>query len=522
MKALMRLAIYKNIGFLRNIFRKKVSAIFSVLLIAFYGFLFIFSLNNYDQQQIPSSTNLNQDLSSVVMLVFGLYLIYIVSLMMNKHTALFTQEDAFYLFSGPFSKAQVFRSLYSKSIFSALLMSFFNLFIFAMYKNNIYCTGFFYVLFFLVFFLMSFLILILVDYLYLLKITNPHNKRISQIIVFGLVALVIGSFVLSFVKVNYQFDLALKDFVVSTNLYFIPIVGYGKMILSSYILQDYNLVWLGFGLLIVLVILLYYLISHFKGEYKSKVLEDAITFSALVKKAKSGKRDSINEELKSSNASVDFKTGAKAIYSKNLLMVKKTRSYLNYRLIMPSIVYVVLAKFLDLGFMFFLFMNIFFIFSIINNSGLVTELKNYQVYLIPASAFKKLLAIITIPFIQTIVFASVSTIIGEVVFGIRLIDSINLLIFVYGFICIFFAGTIFSLRIFRSASNLVFDMFVKIFAVIIAIIPTILLMVLLYMNNLSNNTGILALTTFTTNLIISLLIIYFCKDIANGKGMIGD
>ena len=68
--------------------------------------------------------------------------------------------------------------------------------------------------------------------------------------------------------------------------------------------------------------------------------------------------------------------------------MKKTGHILSANDLITISIYIVLAIFTGLGFGFFIYMMVLYIFTSLQNSELATELKNYQIYLIPDKPIK--------------------------------------------------------------------------------------------------------------------------------------
>ncbi|MFQ7798355.1 MAG: putative ABC exporter domain-containing protein [Coprobacillus cateniformis] len=114
------------------------------------------------------------------------------------------------------------------------------------------------------------------------------------------------------------------------------------------------------------------------------------------------------------NVSGKFKQGAYAILSKNILLMKKTNRLLTISDIMSMGLYIVITIFSDLGYGFFIYMLVIYIFSSLQQSELYNELQNYHIYLIPDKPFKKLIAVM----IPTFIKVSLMTIISIIIVGI--------------------------------------------------------------------------------------------------------
>ena len=88
------------------------------------------------------------------------------------------------------------------------------------------------------------------------------------------------------------------------------------------------MVWLILSLLLSIAVISMLLLVSYKGDFYEQALEDGLSISKKKNEAKAGKRASI-EDLKVRNkASTTFKDGAYAIFSMNILVMKKTGQWI--------------------------------------------------------------------------------------------------------------------------------------------------------------------------------------------------
>ena len=96
MKVLGKLYLLKLKGTIRNIFSKPSSAIFTIIMILLYGALIVMALSH---PEIAMSVGNLQDVSMVILVNIGFSALMVTTMMMQKKMALFTEDDAFYLFT---------------------------------------------------------------------------------------------------------------------------------------------------------------------------------------------------------------------------------------------------------------------------------------------------------------------------------------------------------------------------------------------------------------------------------------
>ena len=179
MKVLGKLYLLKLKGTIRNIFSKPSSAIFTIIMILLYGALIVMALSH---PEIAMSVGNLQDVSMVILVNIGFSALMVTTMMMQKKMALFTEDDAFYLFTAPFKRSAVMQYLMVSVVVSALLFGAINLFMIVMLGSHIAFDGGFLLLVFLTQSLLYFFFLTTQYYLYLRGLENAKMKKLIRII----------------------------------------------------------------------------------------------------------------------------------------------------------------------------------------------------------------------------------------------------------------------------------------------------------------------------------------------------
>lgn len=175
------------------------------------------------------------------------------------------EADAFYLFSGPFTRVQTMRFLMLQNIASAFLCGAVSLLMVILLGSTIELSFPFLLIAFLCFSLVYFVFLVVYYYVYLLSIQKDsyrHIPAVAALLYVLMVAAVYGMVVL-------QNDFALAGsgtlFLNTELFYLVPLFGWIKMILVSYIASSWGLMLLGIGLLLISCIAAYLLLCSYKG-----------------------------------------------------------------------------------------------------------------------------------------------------------------------------------------------------------------------------------------------------------------
>ena len=246
MSVLYKLYLTRMKANIRHVFSRKGSAIFAILMILLYGGLIVMSLS---KPEIALSMQNITDANMAIMIGVGFTALMVGVMLLQKRKALFMESDAFYLFSGPFTRVQTMRFLMLQNIASAFLCGAVSLLMVILLGRTIELSFPFLLMAFLCFSLVYFVFLVVYYYVYLLSIQKDsyrHIPAIAALLYVLMVAAVYGMVVM-------QNDLALAGsgtlFLNTELFYWVPLFGWIKMILVSYIASSWGLMLLGIGLL---------------------------------------------------------------------------------------------------------------------------------------------------------------------------------------------------------------------------------------------------------------------------------
>lgn len=512
MKPLLRLWYLKSKANIRHLFKKPSSAIFTVLIVLIYSFVLV-SLFTVRNDAMTISTDLHT--SILILIAFLAFMLF--STLMTPHKALFQGNDAFYLFSGPFTRKQIMTYLTLQSILQAVMLSFFVLIFFAGMSTGISFEPMFIVLTMLGTVFTILIFLVLVDYIYVLSIGNQKYKILSKIIVGAFVIILLIIILATYLQTG-ELKTLIFDFVQSPLFYYVPIFGWLKLGLMSYVAHEIGLMVLGFGLLILSYVIIYILFITYKGDFYEQAFEDSIHFSKQYKALKEGNQNAL-KDVKVKNVKGSFQSGAYAMMSKNFLIMKKTGNILSMSDIISIGIYIIVSIFTGLGFAFFVYMMVLYAFSSMQNSELMTELKNYQIYLIPDKPLKKLLAVMLPTFIKMTLVMTISFIIVGIYYQTDIIILIMYLINMLGYICVFMSSSVLSIRILKSRSSRIFENMMRMLIMIVCSLPSIIFSVFVVMSGHMNTVtlSLISYSSLVMNFIISAIIVWACQSMMNGR-----
>ena len=147
-------------------------------------------------------------------------------------------------------------------------------------------------------------------------------------------------------------------FLNSELFYWVPFFGWVKWILVSYVAGNWLYVGIGFTLLVLSCVIITICLCQYKGDFVEKAMDDAIEFTKLYKEVRAGKKSQMSDK-KIHDVKHTFYSGAMAIFSKNVLLMRKSNDYIRWTDIFTLGLYLVITLLLDLGFGFFIYMMMF-------------------------------------------------------------------------------------------------------------------------------------------------------------------
>lgn len=274
---------------------------------------------------------------------------------------------------------------------------------------------------------------------------------------------------------------------------------------------------MGFGCLLGAIILVYALFINYKGNFYEQALQDALDLSRRMKKVKAGNQDALRNIKIKKSVSGNFKQGAYAVMSKNILLMKKTNNFIGINDLISIGIYIVVTIVADIGFGMFVYMMVIWVFSSLQNSALTNELKNYQIYLIPDKPFNKLIAVIVPTFIKIFIVTAIAFILMGLYYQINLVMIFTYLLYVLGYTSIFISGNVLSLRILKSRSSAMFENFMRMIIMLIGSIPSAIIIVVIYL--IVGSRAIIwgSYVSLIMNFAVSFLILYGCRNMMNGR-----
>lgn len=520
MKSLLYLSMTKWKGTIRNQFRSISSAILTIFMVLLYGGLFVAVF------LIPSdamSEVMNMQFNTALLMGLGVLALLCVTVLMNKRKALVYDTDAFYLFAGPYTRKQINGFILVQTWFQSAIYGLICSYVTAMMSFGSGFTVSMMLFSFVIYWLIMAFFLTLTDYIYLWSLVKKKHEIWNYVVVLLVVFSAAAVFFLSVQRTGYDLKNGYMDFALSQEFYMVPFFGWGKWAINAFSQGNYVSMLLGILLLVGCNLVLGILFLHFQKDIVEQAVEDAQSVSDYMRKVRANKGNSIMDTKKVKGIKGEFPEGAKAIFYKNMLMMRKTGNFLRKQDIFVIVLYFVISYVCMPGHRFYMFcyMMMIWMFGLMNDAELLGDLKNYQIYLIPEKPLKKLFYAVIPAYLKIGIILGTAIIFSGVLNRMPVLDIVQYALMLLGYAMIFLAGTVLSVRLLKSRTNVMMENLLRMLIILVCAIPSSVLGVLCYFifRDLNMIVMVTSIVTLVLNFGVSILIMVACQGMMNGKQM---
>lgn len=509
MSILIKLRLTQLKGNLRNIFSRPSSAIITVLLILCYGGMLVPLIINFQKPVINAQAAAQ---TIMLILIFALSLETII--IFQKKKSLFFLNDAFYLYTGPFERSKILGlyvfDLLTSALFYGLLSLMPVLFMSGSGKipfrliaaGLIACT------------MIHYFVLTVNGIFYLRKLIREKSSKVLQKAFFILLLVPVILLLFFLQQSNFNWSTALAEFYMNPAFHWIPLFGWAKAVMTGAYSGSILLMILGLLALLAVNIAATILLIRIKGDFYENSMMDAESFTEYYQKAKSGQN---TQDEKVHKASIRFCDGEMAVYSKNMLLAKKSRDLFRLQDILVIGLYLAMVYFLDFGSGLFTGMMMFWLFINIGNSSLQDDLQHHYIYLLPGRPLIKLTAALIVPYLKYCLIAAVSLIGAGLLLGGTVGTVISRMILCFSFIMVFMASNVMSLRLLKSRTNKMAEQTIRMLFTIITLIPALVVFILLLFTISSSLVFLILPIIAGFNFLTSFLVLLLCSPMLNGS-----
>lgn len=511
MKMICKLQWIKLKATIRYLFSKPSSAILTLLMVAFYIFLIYMSvtLKSSSRQADPDVT---------AMVVVGMSAFVIVSQLASKRQLLMKETDAYMMFTGPFSKRQIMSYIVMTTFFQSLMLALYPMyFMLAFIMNTTLSFLLFSYVFCFVFFLFF---MLLIDILHIMEIRSDKNKWIRKFILIAFIAFLVLLFLINFFEAGCNFSKAMVTFISNPLIHFVPLFGWMKLALTSFMNGNTVFVVLPFLLTAACMCIAFIYFINIKDDFCEKAYDEAVNFTQITARLKRGERivDKVNIK---EGKTVAFKSGAYAILSKNLLIMKRSNNLFPLQPIIMLLIFFVMALFMNTGPSYFMSMSFMCVFFIMNDFSLEAEIKNYQIYLIPDSSFKKGIAC-ALPYLLKALLLIVLIILFCLLgFRMNFMEILPVALNLFGVSLTMISGTMISYKIMKSRNNAAVEQMLRMLLLLLMLVPSIILAGLTTVI-FGFNLIVITVLPFVFNIILSMVMLKVASGIFDGSDLLSD
>lgn len=516
------LSLYLNVLWarIRGIYSKVVPAIITTVSLIFFGAIVVFAFIDKDNlaQEIPLGSLNNLAMLFLVVLIGFSYIN-----VFQKRMVILKENEINYFFVGPFKKKDIMKYIILQNLVGTVLFIF-GIMAYLMIFGAPYITSPWIVLGLIIVGLsVLYPVFIIHIYVYLKSIVDP-KYRITRNIVFGVIIGLILAVFGYYYFINMDLLRAYNQFINSTFINFIPIFGWGKVALNGLVYSDNLMVIIGILLNSILGIVFSWLVINYKESFVEEAMDNAIWYrDVMEKQKKTGSNWNMNKKVYKTKNTV-FKSGGRAIFDKGLLELRKTRNWFSLQEVMLVVIYLVISYVAGMGYQIYQMYIVLTVFISLSAEGFLTEFQKIYIYLLPIKPINKLINMVGPVLMKSIVMSTVSLLLGAVVFQVGVVTFISSFIQMVGFTIIMMAASLWSLRILKAELNPVAGQLIKMFIAILAMVPSMLGMLIIFLT-MRDNPNILVYMTFVSlimNIIGGVLLIYFSKGIFNGKDLLAE
>ena len=441
--------------------------------------------------------------------------------LMSKRKALLYDTDAFYFFSGPYTKMQTNLFILIQTLKGALGYGLLGCFFMGLLSMDGYFSIPYFLLCLLVFFLISSIFLLMTDYIYMWTLVKPKVKIWNYLAVILVLASAGLVFFLSVQAADYDFKDGFLTFAVSREFYYVPFFGWGKLVLSSFLGKEYLGMIIGLFLLLAANAVFVMLFLTFPRNIVEQAVRDAEEISNYVRRVKANGGNILSSEGKIKQVRGEFPEGARAIFYKNILCMKKTGSFLRKQDFFVIVVYFVISYFMipERRFYMFSYLMILLLFNLLNDTEFLGDLKNYQIYLIPENPLKKLIYVVLPAYFRVSILIGTAILIAGIFNRMPVLTILQYFFMLLGYAMIFISGTVWATKVMKTKASVALENLLRMLIILLAGIPATGagFLVWFLLKDLYVFQVVVTAVTIVMNFLVSAIILIACQGMMNGR-----
>ena len=463
-------------NFIKGAFKKPVVLIGYILMLVFFAFVIIASFT------MPGGSvrSASPDLFNGIMILVFLFL-YFTSLKLGieKGSTYFRMADVNLAFTAPVKPNHILFYGFIKQLGGTLLLIFFAMFQIPNLRNNFILKpyGVSMLLLAVAAFALSYPLISMIIYSWVSK-SKEKKKLLKRI--FNAGAMIVAVLFLINLSETRNIGLSISNIFNHPIAKYFPVVGWTGSIASSAINGFTPEFWTGASGMVILIIGASVALYYMNLDFYEDVLEGTEYVEAAYKAKHEGKSMTFNLKVKKNVNQKLFGTGAVAIFSKQLLEIRRTAYFLFFDVASITVIGSAIAfKLLmpedtnDLSLFMILCFSVYMLLIFQMQGRLGTELDKPYIFLIPASSQQKLFYATAPEHIKNILDGMLLFMIAGILFKGQLPVVIACIITYASFGAVFVYSDILCRRLFGWTHSKGLSMFIKVIVVLLIQIPGI-------------------------------------------------
>lgn len=297
-----------------------------------------------------------------------------------------------------------------------------------------------------------------------------------------------------------------------------PVGGWLKLAVGGMMAGSMADMAIGLSLTAGAVLLLLVMLLRSRSDFYEDVLQATeVSFTAITAKKEGRLVDQVPKNIKIGRVGIAKGFGPSVFFYKHMLENRRSRLLIfdNTTLIFMAITIGMALITREMGIVWiFAFSTYMQIFSVTTGRW-VRELLLPYVYMIPSGAFKKLMGVCAESLLKTVAEAVVLYIPVGIIMGLTPLGIISCIAARIGFGLLFLAGNILIERVLGSLQSKVIILMLYFLIIMALCIPGVIVGVVIVMFLPDFGISAAFFSTFVWNALLSLLIIFLCRDILN-------
>jgi len=418
--------------------------------------------------------------------VFAVVIYFSLRLGIDKGSTYFRMADVNLLFTAPFRPNQVLVYGFVKQIGGTMLLMFIALCQIPNIKNQFDMQPYGPAIIMLATILYMFAYPVFAMLMYSWSSKSTSRRKLGKALIDGTALLVVLGFLWQLSQTR-KLDTALINLLDNDAVNWVPFVGWIKMVVSAAVDGITPVFWLGLGITVAVVAGFTLWIYRMNLDYYEDVLEATEYTEAAYAAKRDGRNMQFNLKVKSGVKQQLSGGGGRAIFSKNLLEMRKTSLFLfvDRTTLAVAIASIAFSFFMgreegraDIALFSILGFSVYMLFLFTIQGRWALELTKPYIFLVPSAAWEKLFFATLAEHVKNLLDGTLMFVIAGILFKSSPVLVIACIFSYVMFGAVFLYGDVLARRIFGGVHAKSLMMFLKMFLTVLILIPGIVFVVI--------------------------------------------